>query len=693
MNFRKRARLYIYVFAVSASLLLLGMRNLSLFIGAYGQSKYFCGPFSDGSLEHLNPLARISAGQIPGHAFQVLHGLGLPYLHFPFYLLLGKNLFASEATKDFFPPIFFFLSNFGLLWVITRRKGPALILSAAVMLLADRLYPNLLLPGVYVSLGVRTAFPIFVGSLIIWLERKKKVSIPLVTLTLALTFLITSEQGLSALLAFPLVLIFFAEAKNLRERLMTTASAVLFSVGWVLLVFFIVSGRYLFEPLRYFISEVPGDEFWFFGTMNPPYATIGDILRSPYIAGVFTAGIVLLGVIFFLNRKKHLGGSLGISFLLFYGLLTLTHLLESVDNGRATILARVDVMAVIWLCLSYFPKIKGWLDSRLAGKQAGRRANVPLPVWGLASLGAAAVLFLIIEGEVVRISGSLTDLNKRRADSYLGSTVSGVYLCNSGYINWKLHLDTLAKYIPQLENPSLPGPTPSLWSTFAGIPEYLLGQFNPASDYIDHALGPTRRRDYLATFRQKKPDYVVTIRRSPYPAEWLEDNYWDFYRTVLVNYRPVDVSMFGIIWKKAMDNWADSRPRWDNIITGTDGAKEVTLTVGQPYKDKDLLEVEVSYKIDNPWKRLPVLGLTPKFILNIENADFNTVSVLNLPISLAPYETKKIFPIVLASGVDPKLSLETISDLPGVGFSLTGIRYRVLNLTPETKRLFLDLRQ
>src|ERR1051325_873677 len=60
----------------------------------------FWGGAMDGPFQLYNPLRRIETGLRPGIDFQVFHGLGIPYLHYPFYRLFGRGLEGSELARQ-----------------------------------------------------------------------------------------------------------------------------------------------------------------------------------------------------------------------------------------------------------------------------------------------------------------------------------------------------------------------------------------------------------------------------------------------------------------------------------------------------------------------------------------------------------------------------------------------------------------
>src|SRR5262245_35980773 len=61
---------------------------------------HFFGPPIDGPFQLYNALRRIAAGQHGGADFQFFHGIGLPYLHYLPFRLLGGGFTGSELARQ-----------------------------------------------------------------------------------------------------------------------------------------------------------------------------------------------------------------------------------------------------------------------------------------------------------------------------------------------------------------------------------------------------------------------------------------------------------------------------------------------------------------------------------------------------------------------------------------------------------------
>src|SRR3954451_19588802 len=61
---------------------------------------HFVGPAIDGPFQLYNALRRIAVGERGGVDFQFFHGLGIPFLHYVPFRLLGGTFVASEVSRE-----------------------------------------------------------------------------------------------------------------------------------------------------------------------------------------------------------------------------------------------------------------------------------------------------------------------------------------------------------------------------------------------------------------------------------------------------------------------------------------------------------------------------------------------------------------------------------------------------------------
>ena len=70
------------------------------FAAAVETALHFSGVAIDGPFQLYNALRRIDGGFRPGVGFQFFHGIGIPFLHYPFYRLFGGTFAASELARQ-----------------------------------------------------------------------------------------------------------------------------------------------------------------------------------------------------------------------------------------------------------------------------------------------------------------------------------------------------------------------------------------------------------------------------------------------------------------------------------------------------------------------------------------------------------------------------------------------------------------
>jgi len=207
------------------------------------------------------------------------------------------------------------------------------------------------------------------------------------------------------------------------------------------------------------------------------------------------------------------------------------------------------------------------------------------------------------------------------------------------------------------------GRTPVIWSTYAGLLEWKTDVFHPYTDYIIHALGPERRAEYAAKFIASRPDIVQTIRPSYTKyEEWLEGSHWNFYRPLLANYDLVAAGPWSLFWTPRGGPALAPGP----VVLNTavpQGQLAIAIPPTIPADSVGLFEVRVRYRIANRIGAIPVVGSMPRYLIDIGNTP-NAY-----PISLAPYDSVRSFPVV-ASGRAPILLKGHVESLFG-GASLT----------------------
>lgn len=202
--------------------------------------------------------------------------------------------------------------------------------------------------------------------------------------------------------------------------------------------------------------------------------------------------------------------------------------------------------------------------------------------------------------------------------------------------------------IPQ----SKAGRLPTIWSTYTGFPDAMLGQLNPSGkDYIIHALGKSRK-EYLDKFQQEKPDFFVSMRSAPISTYngWLLINHWNLFKLVLERYDIAAVSLHSIYWRRKKQ----ASPLEMQPVLESANKAELELpsaAVGCTGRRHEFLEIDVKYRMHNDLSWLPVVGSSPRAFVYLRGA------FTSIPVSINPGANKITFPaLFLCDGRDGRIA-------------------------------------
>ena len=617
----------------------------------YYQANQFDGFAIDGTFQVLNPLRRIAAGQIPGADFQFFHGLGTILVHYPIFALFGKNLFASELSREVISPLFYVVAAAALLYVTFRKVVPTIV-GSAIMLVVSPLIVTLIQPAGSI-VGVRSTVPLLVGAAIIVLYRQtnpKRTQIArwVVLGLLALAFVMSVEEGLAAIAAY-----FLVEASLGQDALLERGKRLLRDLGIVvaftLLGFLMISGPSFLKPLGYALKDLPGDQFWFYGVPpNSAILSLVDVFYNKLLIGCWFIALAFLVIVLKFPVKELRAEKRGFSYLLVYGLITTFAVFGIQLVAYMHPLMRVEMLTVI--AFGYFGYVYLVRDRQTR-------------LWSVVGLAVGIFVLQLLVG----IPDPYPPMNLST------SKVSGTHLSTQ----WKIYLDQINKVVPK---------SASLWSVYTSLAEAQRGTFNPSGyDYMIHALGPERRREYNLAFATKRPDFVNTPRRAyTRYEEWLEMTYWRWYEMLYVNYSHVVTTPFSNVWKKH-DTWKnpDSLGWLDEIKTTKDGV--VLDKVPTDLPDGSIVTVQVDYQARNWLSAMPIVGKMARFFVGANDSE-NTI-----PVSLPPYETRWQFPVATKAGFKPELSFYTGKPIPGAHLFVKAVRYRILPLDQATLEEIQDV--
>lgn len=668
------------IFAVVLFILVL----VYLILFSYFHSIYFDGFPTDGPFQTFNSLRRLVSGQKPGIDFQVFHGIGIVYIQYPFYILFGKNLFASELSR-WILSIFSYLFVYYIFFRTVRfRKIFSLLLSITLILLNSYLnFDTLLYPSISL-LGLRSTAPILIGAMLLHISNKYPSTHQLFrwprfellcSFTLALSFFMGSEHGLYALLSILIIQLFFPlHQKPFLRRLASAGSILVFSIFLVIFIFLVIDGIYFYKPILYALSSVPSDQFWYFGV--PPNLFVSNIFDLIFDMSIFPLllfNIILLYILIKLFHKKiDYTSTTNISifiYLIIYGFLTLVSLLGIAAVRYLEPIVRIDIIIFTVLLLQYLPI---FISRKIHPNIIGQKKIISF-FEKLCKVILCCILtpFLIFNSlDLYYFQHTLHDSSSHT------KKVQGVYLSPK----WTFYYDKIQSYLPntyQFQNEDI-------WSTYAGLIEAEKNTFHPSTDYIIHALGSEARKKYIDDFIKIKPQYVITMNKGWFVyEEWLQNSTWQFYEPLLYNYTPYKAG-FALLWKKNVsDTWLHSSKSWQNIDDFPPHNAPIQLPIQsedipKSLKNEYIVIIKLTYNIHNPWKKVPIIGGTPRYFVN-----FSGTCSAKLPISLPPYYKEFTFPIIVKKEETPSINIEILPHLPYVDFELKDVQYRILDAPDE----------
>ena len=163
--------------------------------------------------------------------------------------------------------------------------------------------------------------------------------------------------------------------------------------------------------------------------------------------------------------------------------------------------------------------------------------------------------------------------------------------------------------------------------------------------------------------------------------EWLQDEHWEFYEEVLNNYRPIAQVEHALIWQRGPGSWVYPAETFQELDHQNLIGNVVTLPA---FPDQAVVVVRAYYTVSNKWRKLPLLGVTPRYIAEVEGTPRNNA------ISFPPDLTVFQFPVKLPAGKPVTLHFRTDSLLPNVSFHVQKVEWKTLNSQAGLSRMFAD---
>lgn len=631
---------------------------ISVLVIGFEAAAHFQGPAIDGPFQLYNALRRIWVGQQAGVDFQFFHGIGIPYVHYLQFRLLGGTFMASELTRQFTSSLLYPLTVVVFLRFFIKDWTRVAAWSAIVMMMSIALQMNSVIASVNSLLGMRSTFPILL-PIAICLPVRRWLRVAITGIVLGLALLMGTEQGLAALGAMIIATVLLAiMSRRRREYVADSAIAVGIGVATLAIMLVAIGGfSGMLGALRYNFRLVPMDHYWYFGA--PPNAFLrGWSALFQMAIGIPRIPIsILLGLAFAsvcVRQIWHASGAaeererFAFLVLALYGVLSCASLLGTYVAVYIQPLLRV----LLLLCAVALDRLFPAREARVSHRPL---LAVGGPVVGV-SAGSLVLMLVMAPSILWAISVGIPHLVKDHVIRREPLGYSDI---------WPETLVSGQKILDAHRHPD--GSPASLWSTYAGLLEARNGLFNPSFDYIIHALGPDNRAKYLADFRRVQPELVQTV--SPLYRQyesWIATTSWDFYAHLLENYQVVGSTPWSLFWERLPAPNPAAQEVWSAAVPA--GATSVTLPPTPGTEGVVLLQVQLDYKIRNPLRVLPVVGGLPRYLVKAANA------AQQYPVSLDPYVGSSRFPVVAYRGKNVTLSWQTFSLLPGAGIEVSNVR-------------------
>jgi len=626
---------------------------------AFEAAVHFSGVAIDGPFQLYNSLRRIQAGFHPGVDFQYFHGLGIPYSHYWLYRLLGGGLRGSELSRQLITAALYPVVPLVVFRAFTKSWTKALCLTVAMFAASYALKMSQVIFALNGMLGVRSALPTMLPA-VLFAVRSPRLRTALTGAILGGSLFVSTEQGLAVMLAYGLVsAILLVRSNDRRGAAVELVSAIAIGVALLVVLLLAVGGvSGMRGALHYNFQIVPMDQYWYFGA--PPNIYVPSwglgfrmVLATPAVAVALIGGLTT--VVVYLRRAwiapddESRRWAYALAVVSVYALVSCASLLGVFTPAYVQPARRVLLLIVLLELWAYAERFDGRRD-------ASGWLGVPRGI-AVATGAITGYAFLAVTLLPATLAIALPHVIVGHAFGNDGFTMSGI---------WPESLREGQKAIDTHRRPA--GQPPSFWSTYAGWLEARNGMFHPDFDYIIHALGPDNRQSYVERFEATQPTLVQTVRPTYTQYEaWLENYEWAFYDELLDWYAVSSTTPWSFIWERRATQAPAPQPVGEMNVPP--GVVDIPLpplpTATAPL---NVLEIEVDYEVHNPWRRLPVIGASPRFLIGIGGA------ASRFPVSLNPWTRRMRFPIVVRPGEQPVLHFQTASLLPGASWTAKTLR-------------------
>jgi|GEM_PF-418274 len=632
---------------------------------------------ANGTFQLYNPLRRLAAGQAIGYDFPFFHGVGIPYLHLPLFILLGSGVFAAETAKWVISPLIFLASSFAFFYAYFRDFKKSTV-ALAIMTVVALNWIDVVWPGNSL-IGVRGTLPVLAGAALIWkTNRKIKIkhytihtneAVALGLLGLSLPF--GTEQGTAAILAYALVkfiAILRTRSQSYIKDIAHLAVKGLFIIAIALISYTLLTKGHPVSAIKYAFIDVPMDQGWYFGTDAQGFLTWSNLLpglfpfNMRYMWLLIILGTVSMYALLKLAPRKNL--QVPVWYLAIYGTLAfiLTITGYYTPSSQLLSLQRVAslVLVIFVVSVALGERAWQWQPTSTVLHRAKTSLLIALLVsGGFSLLFTAQTKLSAVKNNFDTISVLRRAKTARHSDDYFASAPS-----------WKSSIDSFRPFID---------PTKKMWSLYASVYETSFDQhWNPSSggeDYIIHALGDTRREAYVSDFISTKPDYVTTLKPNYFDfEEWIWDYHWSIYERLLTNYTLVAENASHYLWKINDDDTLNTSAA-QQVPAQTTG-KTITLPKNDT-KSPIIYTVNLTYTAH---AGIPLTSRLPRYLIKI-----NTVyAAQRYRISLPSQKNTWVFPVIVMPGESSvRLTAETDGIIPFANLTFISASYSQLEVNSQ----------
>jgi len=528
---------------------------------------HFVGPAIDGPFQLYNSLRRIFVGQRGGADFQFFHGIGIPYLHYIPFRLLGGNFIASEITRESVSSVLYPITVLVFLKFFIRDWTRTMVWCGVVMALSFTLRMSSVLVAINSLLGVRSTLPVLLPvALCLPIGRWKRVALS--GLIVGGSLVLGTEQGLATILALVIATgVAALRSTDRRAFLVDTGLIIAIGVASLLVILGIIGGGDgARRALTYNFRLVPMDQYWYFGSPPNLFLSSWSVIPSMMMAlkripitlvcGAIAVGLNLRWLWRDVNGPRA-REQFAFTAMALYGLISCASLLGTYVHAYVQPLLRVLLLlgAV-------------HVDRFYLAQEAGNPRRPTLgtsPSMLLTAVASLLLMFLIVPGASATIFATIPHVVRDHIVKRVGAVYMGIW--PETIVSGQAVLDSRRDSA---------GRPPILWSTYAGLLEARNGLFHPSVDYIIHALGPENRKKYVADFQRVKPRLVQTVSPTYTQYEtWLEDTSWDFYIELLTHYEVVATTPWSLFWERSADSSVVAPPIqvWSSTVAPGGGGR------------------------------------------------------------------------------------------------------------------------